>query len=174
MTQISFFYRDVIRMLGKNKFRLIYIWLSQVFLGILLYRIERSLFLIFGKYYKVIRIIFIPAINILSSYSNLDINYTADIKGGLLILHPSIGCVISGQSIIGENLTLVGGNIIGVKGGKKRKKFIIGDNCTLGANATIIGPIILGNNINIGANACVTKDFKNNNIVLVGTPAKQL
>lgn len=32
----------------------------------------------------------------------MDIHYKADIKGGLLVLHPSVGCVISGQSIIGE------------------------------------------------------------------------
>ena len=174
MTQLKYFYNDLIRMLGKNKFRIIFIWLTQCFWGIFMYRLERSLFLIFGKYYKFIRIPFIPLINIIQAYSNMDINYHADIKEGLIILHPSVGCVISGQSVIGKNLTLVGGNIIGVKRKTKINEFVIGNNCTLGANATIVGPVLLGNNINIGASTCVTKNFLDNNLVLVGTPAKIL
>jgi len=35
--------------------------------------------------------------------------------------------------------------------------FVIGDDCSLGANATIIGPLILGERIKVGASACVIK-----------------
>ena len=69
------------------------------------------------------------------------------------------------------NLTLTGGNIIGV-GKNKASRFILGDHITLGANATIIGPLELKNNIFIGAGACVTKSFESSNINLVGVPAK--
>lgn len=105
-------------------------------------------------------------------YSNLDIHYKADIKGGLLILHPAVGVVISGQAVIGENLTLTGGNIIGAKKNCEAGSFKIGDNCSFGANATLIGPLIIGNNIQIGASACVVKSFKQDNLMLVGVPAE--
>lgn len=104
----------------------------------------------------------------------MDINYKADIKGGLKVLHLSVGIVISGLSIIGENLTLTGGNIIGGRAGTKARGIIIGDNCHLGANAVILGPIILGNNINIGASACVIHFCEIDNTILVGVPAKHV
>lgn len=173
MTQLKYFSQDVNKILGKYKIRIIHIWLSRVFWGILLYRIERSLFLIFQKSYSFLRIPFIPIINLIQSYSNLDIHYKANIKGGILVLHPSVGVVISAKSIIGNNLTLTGGNVIGTKDVVKDMKFEIGNNCYLGANATIIGPLKLGNNIKIGANACVVKSYEIDNISLVGVPAKQ-
>ncbi len=174
MTQFFFFLQDVKRMLGKHKIRIIHLWLSRVFIGIFLYRLERSLFLLFGRFYGIIRVPFIPIFNILQSYSNLEIHYKADIKGGLMVLHASVGTVISGQSVIGENLTLTGGNVIGAKKSCPKGTFVIGDNCYFGANATLIGPLILGNNNNIGAGACVVKDFKMDNITLVGVPAKEI
>lgn len=173
MTQLSFFKRDVIRILGKNKLRIIFIWMTRSFVGVLLYRFERGLFLVFGKYYAIIRLLFLPIILIFQSYSNIEIHYKANIKGGILVLHPSVGCVVSGQVIIGANLTLTGGNIIGV-GKNKAIHFILGDNITLGANATIIGPLELKNNIFIGAGACVTKSFESSNINLAGLPAKAM
>ena len=102
-------------MLGKHKIRIIHIWLSRSFAGIFIYRLERSLFLVFGNSYGYLRILFIPITNLIQAYSNIDIHYKANIKGGILILHPSVGCVISGKTIIGQNLTLTGGNIIGVR-----------------------------------------------------------
>jgi len=174
MTQIIFFIKDVKRMLGKHKIRILHIWLGRSFWGIFLYRFERSLFILLGKYYGIIRIPFIPIHHLIQSYSNIDIHYKAKIKGGLLILHSSLGCVISGQSVIGKNLTLTGGNIIGV--GKKHNNnfFLIGDDCSLGANATIIGPLVLGDAIKIGASACVVKSCLKNNSILVGVPAKEI
>ena len=174
MLQITYFSKDVKRMLGKHKIRVFHIWLSKSFWGVLLYRFERSLFLLFRNSYGILRVPFIPIQLIIQTYSNIEIHYKAEIKGGLLILHPSVGCVISGQSIIGENLTLTGGNIIGLKKIKGKEEFRIGDNCSLGANATIIGPLILGNNIKIGASACVVKSCLNDNSTLVGVPADEI
>ena len=174
MTQFRFFIEDVKRMLGKYKARIVFIWLSRSFWGILLYRIERSLFLIFGRAHALIRIIFLPLIYLLRAYSNIDIHYKANIKGGLLILHPSVGVVISGQVSIGRHLTLTGGNVIGIKESCDHNSFQIGDHCELGANATIVGPLILGNHIKIGASACVVKSEDRDNSILVGVPAKRI
>lgn len=172
--QIRYFLADVNRMLGKQKLRLLYIWLSRSFSGVLCYRLERSLFLLFGPtLYKVIRIPFLPIIYLFHSYSNIDIHYQADIKGGLLILHPALGVVISGRSVIGQNLTLVGGNCIGIQK-STALAFLIGNNCTLGANATVIGPSTLGNNCSVGASACVVHSFEEDHLVLVGVPAKKV
>lgn len=87
--QIKYFGQDLTRMLGKYKIRILHIWLSRVFWGIFLYRLERGLFLLIGKPYEIIRVIFIPIFNIIQAYSNIDLNYKSDIKGGLLVLHPS-------------------------------------------------------------------------------------
>lgn len=173
MTQFKYFTSDVNRLLGKRKIRIIHVWMSRVFVGIFIYRFERSLFLIFKKFYGILRIPFIPLFYLLQAYSNIEIHYKADIKGGLLILHPSLGIVVSGKVIIGQNLTLTGGNLIGTKKNFEIGAFIIGDNCKLGGNATLIGPIILGDFISIGASACVVNDCFQDNSILVGVPAKK-
>ena len=171
--QIKYFGQDLKRMLGKYKIRILHIWLSRVFWGIFLYRFERALYLLIGKPYELIRVLFIPIFNLIQAYSNIELNYKSDIKGGLLVLHPSTGIVISGLSVIGKNLTLTGGNIIGARPGCKYGEIKIGDNCSLGANAVILGPIELKNGINIGASACVIKDCLIDNSTLIGVPARQ-
>lgn len=161
-------------MLGKHKIRILHIWLSRVFWGIFLYRIERSGYLLLGKAYGYVRIIFIPLFNVIQAYSNLDIHYKADIKGGMLVLHPSVGVVISGLSVIGKGLTLTGGNVIGGRAGCKPGEIIIGDHCNMGANAVVLGPVTLGNNISIGASACVVHNCFTDNASLIGVPARMV
>lgn len=174
ITQFLFFKQDVIRMLGKNKARIFFIWLSRAFVGVFLYRFERGLYLLFGKFYPIIRILFYPIFLVCQSYSNIDIHYKANIKGGLLILHPSIGVVISGKVSIGENIILVGGNIIGFNAGSKNILFNIGNNCSLGANSVVIGPLELGDNIKVGASACVVNSCYIDGATLVGVPARNI
>jgi serine acetyltransferase len=174
MTQFSYFLQDISRILGKKKYRLLLVFFTRAFWGLFLYRAERGGYLVFGKFYPFIRLPFIPIFMISQSFSNIDIHYKAAIKGGILILHPSVGIVISGRATIGKNLTLTGGNVIGLNGNSKENDFIIGDNCNLGANAVVLGPIILGNSITVGASACVTKSFENDSVVLVGVPARSI
>lgn len=169
--QIFFFKKDLLRILGKSKIRILHIWMSRVFWGILLYRFERGLFLSLGNYYGIFRVGLLPIFNLIQAYSNLEIHYKADIGPGILVLHPSVGVVISGLSVIGSNLTLTGGNIIGAKAKCKPGEIQIGNNCTLGANAVILGPIKIGNDIKVGASALVIKDCIVNNSILIGVPA---
>lgn len=174
MNQLILFTKDVRNLLGRHKIRIIHIWMSRAFCGIFIYRWERSFYVLMPNLYKYLRIPFIPFLNLIQAYSNIDIHYEAQIDGGITIFHPSVGIVISGKSIIGKNLSLTGGNIIGIKRKCKKGDFIIGDNCSLGANATIIGPLKLGNNIAIGASACVIKDCVTDNVTLIGVPAKNI
>lgn len=172
--QLVYLRLDLIRILGKNKLRIIHIWMSRAFIGIFIYRFERALYKLLGKPYEIFRVILLPLFNLAQAYSNLDLNYKSDIKGGILVLHPSAGIVISGYSVIGSNLTLTGGNIIGAKPGCKYGEIEIGNNVSLGANSVILGPIKLGNQITIGASACVIRDCLNDNKILVGIPAYEL
>ena len=174
MSQARFFIQDINRIIGKRKYRILYIWMNRNFLGVLLYRLERLLFLSIGNTYKYVRILLLPVFKLLQWYSNMDIHYEADIRGGLIVLHPSVGCVISKFSIIGANVTLTGGNVIGIKKKCKLGAFFIGNSCTLGANATIIGPLILGDNIIVGASSSVVSSFEENDLVLGGVPARIL
>ncbi len=50
---------------------------------------------------------------------------------------------------------------------------IIGANCWIGKNATILPGVVLGNNCIVGAGAVVTKSFPSNSII-GGVPAKLL
>lgn len=77
--------------------------------------------------------------------------------------------IVSNRAKIGENCRIhVGVNI----GAHKDKAPIIGDNVYIGPGAILFGDIKIGNNVSIGANATVNKSFAQNNIVIAGTPAR--
>jgi serine O-acetyltransferase len=158
-------------MLGKQKLRVLHIWLSRCFWGVFLYRLERGLYCTIGKAYKILRVPFIPLFNLIQAYANIDIHYMADVKGGIIVLHPSAGAVVSGNAIVGSNLTLSGGNIIGIRAGCKWGQLIVGSHCNMGANAVILGPIEIADHVSIGASACAVKDCLISNVSLIGVPA---
>ena len=85
---------------------------------------------------------------------------------GLLMAHP-YSTILNAESI-GKNFYCLHCTTLGktLKG-----RPIIGDNVTLGANVTIIGPISIGDNVTIGAGSVVVKNIPNN-CVAVGNPAK--
>ncbi|VXC31805.1 Serine acetyltransferase [Flavobacterium sp. 9AF] len=172
--QFNFFLNDIGRIIGKKKYRFLIVIFTRSFWGLFIYRFERSGYLIFKRWYSFIRLPLLPFLIVLQSFSNIDIHYKANIKGGILILHPSLGIVISGRAIIGKNITLTGGNVIGYNEKSIGNEFTIGNNCVLGANAVIIGNVVLGNNLFVGASACVTKSFFENDLTLVGVPAKKM
>lgn len=49
----------------------------------------------------------------------------------------------------------------------------IGNNCLLGADSIVIGPVTIGNNVSIGAGAIVTKDVPDNCTVIGTNIVKQ-
>lgn len=172
MAQLHYLQKDIIRILGNNKWRIFIVMFSRIFIGIFWYRVERGWYLFFGNTYQYLRILLSPFFYLIQAYTNIDIHYKATVGPGLLILHSSMGIVISGKAIIGKNLSLTGGNVIGMS--DKLGALIIGDYCTMGANACIFGPLKLGNNIKIGSCACVVKSFEESNLTLVGVPAKSV
>ncbi len=126
-----------------------------------------------GKWYKVIRILLMPLTNLAYALANFEIPYTANIGGGLQVLHPAMGVVINDKAIIGSNLTLVGGNVIGLTS-HETDRFVLGNGVYMGANATIIGPVQLADHIVIGANACVIRSCLRSHATLAGVPAREL
>ncbi len=111
---------------------------------------------------------------ILKERLNCTIPLEANIGFGTLFKHP-FGVVINSKSVVGKNCTIRHNFTIGTSDlvGNKTPSPQIGDNCYIGANVSIFGPITIGNNSIIGGGAVVTKSFPDNS-KLVGCPAKNL
>ena len=90
---------------------------------------------------------------------------------GLGIMHRGT-IVVTPNARIGANCKINADVQIGP--GRNGNAPTIGDNCYIGPGAKIFGDIILGNNIRIGANAVVNKSFPDDNLLLIGVPAKSV
>ncbi|MFC1755883.1 acyltransferase [Patescibacteria group bacterium] len=55
---------------------------------------------------------------------------------------------------------------------EKANPIIIGNDCWLATNSTILAGVELGNHVIVAAGAVVTKSFKEDDILLAGVPAK--
>jgi serine acetyltransferase len=135
------------------------VWFGEVFWASASYRLSRSAYLALGRGWPVVRVALSPAIYLLRPWSGgCEIHYQADIGRGLRVLHPSLGVVISGKTVAGDYLVLVGGNCIGARRPLEHGDIRIGDNVLLGANACVMGPCEIGNDVRIGANALVVSN----------------
>jgi serine O-acetyltransferase len=111
---------------------------------------------------------FLARINVLyhrfwSIVTGADIPINCQLGGGLILCHPN-GIVIHPEAIIGVNC-LIFQQVTIVAGVK------IGGHVDIGAGAKIIRPITIGDNAQIGANAVVLCDIPAEAIA-VGIPAK--
>ncbi|MFN0247150.1 MAG: DapH/DapD/GlmU-related protein [Kofleriaceae bacterium] len=79
--------------------------------------------------------------------------------------------MISGKTVAGRDLVLVGGNCVGGRRPLEHGDIKIGDNVLLGANACILGPISIGDNVRIGAGAIVVHDTGNDEVVVAPVAA---
>lgn len=89
---------------------------------------------------------------------------------GLNIRHYG-SIVVNPKVKIGKNCVIHSGVNIGEVNGKAP---VIGDNVYIGPGAKIFGGIRIGNNVKIGANAVVFKDCPEDNVTLVGVPARKV
>jgi serine O-acetyltransferase len=82
--------------------------------------------------------------------------------------HP-VGVVISSDSSIGENVSILQNVTIGGNGNRIAPR--IGDNVTIHSGAVVVGDIDIGDGAVIGANSVVLSDVPPDTTV-VGTPAR--
>jgi serine O-acetyltransferase len=100
-----------------------------------------------------------------------DLHPGATIGKGFFIDHAT-GVVVGETTIIGENVSIFQGVILGgVSTSKGKRHPTIGNNVVIGAHATVLGNITVGNNVRIGAGSAVVKDVPPNSTV-VGIPGK--
>ncbi|MFW9895454.1 MAG: serine O-acetyltransferase EpsC, partial [Candidatus Thorarchaeota archaeon] len=82
------------------------------------------------------------------------------------------GVVIGETSIIGNNVTIYQGVVLGGVSIEPVKRHpTLGNNVVVGTGAKLLGPIQIGDNVRIGANSVVVDDVPPNSVV-VGIPGK--
>ena len=101
---------------------------------------------------------------------NTVIPYTADIGKGTKFAYGGMGCVVHGNTTIGDRV-IIGQNTTIGRSLDPEDYPTIGSDVYISSGARIIGKIHVGNNVIIGANAVVCKDVEDNSIV-AGVPAK--
>jgi len=145
------------------------------FQAVAAYRLDRCMYLMFGKGWQVARVVLSPLSFLIKPWlASCEIHYGTDIGPGLHILHPSLGVVVTDKAVIGSYFTITGGNCIGTKGAKLKKGDIqIGDYVILGANAVVLGPIRIGDRAVVSACSLAMRDIGPGEIV-GGVPAKPL
>jgi len=172
LQQCSYLHLDISRSVNARWWRYLTVWFSQSFWIIVTYRSDRFFYLFFGKAWAALRTLLLPLGFILRPWiGRAELSYRADIGGGLKILHPSLGVVVSRHSRCGKNMTLAGGNCIGGRKRLKSDSLVVGNNVFLGANAVVLGPARIGDNASIGAGAVVIDDVKDG-VSVVGVPAR--
>lgn len=90
---------------------------------------------------------------------------------GLSIAHMGT-IVVNGNVRVGENCRIHVGVNIGTAAGNVSLTPTIGNNVYIGPGAKIFGNIHIADGVAIGANAVVCKDCLENNVTLLGIPAK--
>lgn len=101
------------------------------------------------------------------------IHYSTEIGKGFRISHFG-GIVVNPSAVIGQNVCIHPGVLIGLNYDKQLKQFgypRICNNAVLKNNSKVIGGITIGENALVGVSAVVTKDVPKNAVV-VGIPAK--
>ena len=110
--------------------------------------------------------------------TGIEIHPNAKIGKNLFIDH-GMGVVIGETSEIGDNVTIyhmvtLGGIAPSINSNDQRnlkRHPTIKEEVVIGSGAQVLGPVTVGRGARIGANAVITKDVKENS-VMVGIPAR--
>jgi serine O-acetyltransferase len=103
--------------------------------------------------------------------TGIEIHPGASIGKDFFIDHGG-GVVIGETSIIGDNVTIYQGVVLGGTTTEQVKRHpTLGNNIVVGTGAKLLGPITIGDDVRIGANSVVVMDIPPNSVV-VGVPGK--
>jgi len=103
-------------------------------------------------------------------WSGVEIHPGAQIGKGFFIDHGT-GVVIGETAEIGDNCVFFHGVTLGGTGHHKDKRHpTIGNNVLIGANATLLGPIMVGDKTKIGATTVIINRDVPENCTVVGAP----
>lgn len=92
--------------------------------------------------------------------------------GRRLFIDHAMGVVIGETAEVGDDVMLYHGVTLGGRSMRRVKRHpTVGDGVTIGAGATVLGPITVGAGAQIGANAVVVKDVPPGAVV-VGVPGR--
>lgn len=90
--------------------------------------------------------------------------------GRRLVIEHFGGIIISGDTVLGDDVVIRNGVTIGLKRTHNPGAPVIGNRVDIGTGAKILGPINIGDDVVIGANAVVLQDIPANSLA-VGVPA---
>ncbi len=103
--------------------------------------------------------------------TGIEIHPGATIGPGFFVDH-GMGVVIGETTEIGEDVTIYQGVTLGGTGKDAGKRHpTLRDGVTVGAGASVLGPLVIGEGAKIGAGSIVVKDVPRNSTV-VGNPGK--
>lgn len=175
LEQLVFLYEDLSAIVNRRWWRWITMWMwFGSAPAIVTYRLNRFLYLLLGKAHHVARLVLWPVFLLLRCLGPvLDINYRADIGPRFMILHATMGVLVSGRAVCGRCLTLTGGNWVASRRRTEPGDIRLGDNVVLRAKAMVLGPIHVGDRCVIGAGAVALTDCAPGS-VMVGVPARPI
>ncbi len=101
--------------------------------------------------------------------TGIDLPCEAQVGRRLVIEHFG-GIIISGDTVLGDDVVIRNGVTIGLKHTGIAGAPVIGNRVDIGAGAKILGAITIGDDVAIGANAVVLQDIPANSLA-VGVPA---
>lgn len=98
----------------------------------------------------------------------IDIDYKANLNGGIVIVH-GVGLVIGGGAKIGSNVVLFHNVTVGRRGigpliANNDGFPVIEENCVISTGAILLGNITIGKGTVIGANCVITNNVPSNSV----------
>lgn len=102
--------------------------------------------------------------------TGIDLPCEVTVGRRLLIEHFG-GIVISGDTVLGDDVVIRNGVTIGLKRIREAGAPVIGNRVDIGTGAKVLGSITIGDDVVIGANAVVLTDVPPNSLA-VGVPAR--
>ncbi|WP_368497544.1 serine O-acetyltransferase EpsC [Herbiconiux sp. A18JL235] len=94
--------------------------------------------------------------------------------GRRLFIDHGMGVVIGETAVLGDDVMLYHGVTLGGRSMRRVKRHpTLGDRVTVGAGATILGPVEIGSDSSVGAGAVVVKSAPAGS-VLIGIPARDV